>query len=159
MSFVAAPPSTAQVPAIAEDLVAGDGWWPGVSIGDFRASMRIGEMVGAVRVRDALIAALIAVDRELIGWRAAKTAAGAADLEAVEAPSFGGESRAVQLWRRAVYTTAAADLADTHNDITATDRGRLEREERATAADDHRRAATLAIRDLLGLTRSRVRLL
>lgn len=153
MTFVAAPHTSPQVPVVAADQIGGDGWWPAASIGDFRAAMRVGEMVNAVRVRDALVAAMVTVADALAKWRAAQSAD---TLETVAAASFGGDSRPVILWRRAVYATAAADLAETHNDITAGERGRAERDERAAAADELRRTATQAIRDLLGRSRAKV---
>lgn len=154
MSFVASPPPSI-IPSVAPDQVEGDGWWPGVSIADFRASARIPEAVTAIRVRDALAAAMLTVDSELTKWRAAHEAAGRADLAAVPSPEFAGERRAVLLHRRAVYAHAAADLADTHSDISLTPAGRDRREERAASADELRRNATFAIRDLLGRTRSK----
>lgn len=156
MTFVPAP--AAPAPAIA-DAIAGDGWWPDLSIAAFRDSTRLGTLVTDGRARDALIGGVISADTQLATWRTAQVAAGVANLAAVPGPSIGGVRRAVILWRRAVYAWAAADLAETHNNITATDRGRAVTEERATSADDHRRNAIIAVRDLLGETRSRAALL
>ncbi len=156
MSFVAAP--AAPAPAT-PDAIAGDGWWPNLSIAAFRASIRLGTLVTDARARDALIGGIISADTQLRDWRAAHEANDIASLADVPGPQIDGTPRAVILWRRAVYAYAAADLAETHNDITATDRGRAVAEERAISADDHRRNAIVAIRDLLGKTRSRCALL
>lgn len=156
MTFVAAPPAPA--PAIA-DAIAGDGWWPALSIAAFRDSIRLGTLVSDGRARDALIGGVISADTQLRDWRATHEANNIASLADVPGPEIGGVNRAVILWQRAVYAYATADLAETHNNITATDRGRAVTEERATSADDHRRNATVAIRDLLGKTRSRSALL
>lgn len=157
MSFVANPPAP-NIPTVADDQVDGDRWWPGFSIADFRASARIPEAVTAIRVRDALVGAMISADVELAAWRAAREAEGHDELAAVPGPELAGEKRAVLLHRRAVYAYAAADLAETHSDIGATQHGRDRREERASSADEHRRNATVAIRDLRGAGRSKVAL-
>lgn len=154
--FVAAPP--AAEPPIA-DAIALDGWWPPLSIAAFRDAMRLGTMVSDRRAREALLGAAITVGDALAGWRSSHETAGAEALGDVAGSNVGGERRASVLWRRAVYATAAADLAETHNDISATDQGRKSNDARATSAAEHRRNATAAIRDLLGQTRSRVALL
>lgn len=152
--FVAAPIAA---PAPIADAITGDGWWPALSIAHFRESARIATTVTDTRIRDALVAAAIGTADALAGWRALQ--GDAQSLTDVDSPQFGGEKRCMTLWRRAVYAFAAADLAETHNDISATDQGRKLNQERATTADDHRRSATVAIRDLLGKTRSRAALL
>lgn len=154
--FVAAPPAAA-VPVA--DAIAGDGWWPALSIAAFRDVIRVGTMVSDARAREALLGAAITIGDALADWRAGHEAAGIVALGDVPARAIGDESRATVLWRRAVYATAAADLAETHNDISATDQGRKSTDARATSAADHRRSATAAIRDLLGQTRARVALL
>lgn len=156
MSFVAAP--VAPAPAIA-DAIAGDGWWPDLSIAAFRDAVRLGTLVTDGRAREALIAGVIGADTQLGKWRAVLEEAGIANLADVPGPVIGGEPRAVILWRRIVHAFAAADLAETHNDITATDKGRAANDQRATSADDHRRNAIVAVRDLMGAPRSRAALL
>lgn len=151
--FVAAP---AAPTAPVADLVAGDGWWPDLSIARFRDSIRMTTLVTDGRARDALLSAVIAVGLELAAWRATRSAAGAANLADVPGPSFGDETQPVLLWRRAVHATAAADLADTQNDVSATDTGRARNELEGVSAADHRRNATLAIRALTGRTPTRV---
>ncbi|MBX9860633.1 MAG: head completion/stabilization protein [Sphingomonas sp.] len=154
--FVAAPPAAA---APVADAIAGDGWWPALSIAVFREATRLGTMVTDLRAREALLGAAITVGDALAAWRAGHEAAGVEELKDVPGRAIGGETRATVLWRRAVYATAAADLAETHNDISATDQGRKTSDARATSAADHRRNAIVAIRDLLGASRARVALL
>jgi hypothetical protein len=158
-SFLAAPPS-ATAPAVA-DAIVGDGWWPDLSIAAFRAATRVGELVTPARAREALLHGFISVDADptVRMWRAAQLLLGATKLDEVTGPSIDGEKRAVLLWRRAVYASAAADLAETHGSISATDAGRDRAEDRATSADEHRRNAIVAVRDLTGRRRSRVSLL
>lgn len=156
MTFVAAPPS--QPPAEVADAIAGDGWYPDLSIKTFREAQRVPEAVTATRVREALIGGFISAATGLQRWRTAREAEGKAGLAATSAITIGGESRSVILWRRAVHAFAAADLADTHTDIDATEGGRDRNEARAAASDDLRRTATAALRDIMGRTRTRVAL-
>lgn len=164
MSFVAAPPSNRVRTPHVSNVVEGDGWYPDVSISDFRDSMRLGTVITDVRARDAIIGGMLSADNALAPWRLLHEAIGITSLELV--PSLlgkpiviNGEGRTLHLWRRAVYAFAAADLAETHSDISATEAGRDRRETRAASADEHRRNATIAIRDLLGRGRAKVALI
>lgn len=161
MTFVAAP--AAGAPPAVLDTIAGDGWWPDLSIAAFRDARRVGTLVTDGRVRDALAAASLSVAIQLMMWRAARELLGAATLAGVLLPllpaTIGDEATAIVLWRRAVYSSAAADLVDTHHDISATESWRRDQDVRMTAVDELRRDATAAIRDLLGRTRAKVALI
>ncbi len=165
MSLVAAP-LAAQPPAVA-DAIPGDKWYPPLSIAAFKIAQRVPSVVTDGRAREALLGGMLSADAELAGWRADQEGAGVTSLaDAVVRdpdgriqPPIGGEPRAVLLWRRAVYAYAAADLADTHNDIGVTGDGRQRTEERASRAPELLRTAILAIRDMRGRARSRSRLL
>lgn len=158
--FVSPPPSAAQDPqAPAADLVAGDDFYPGVSVAEFQDAMRIPSAVSAVRAREALRGAMLTVRRELRGWKSAQVAGGTASLADVADEMVDGKPAAVLLYRRAVFAHAAADLADTHNDISATGDGKDRLEGRAVSADELRRNGTHAVRDLLGVLRTTVELI
>jgi hypothetical protein len=156
--FVAQPPSSPPTPDPL-DQVAGDAFWPAISIADFRDGFAVASAVTDVRVRDALRGGMLLVRRELRDWKAAHVLAGAAQLEDIDDEELDGERAAVLLYRRAACSTAAADLAETHHEISATADGRDRIAEQATAADELRRAATHAIRDILGVTRTTVELI
>lgn len=135
-------------------------FWPDIDINHFRDSQRIGgTLITDVRVSSALLGAVIAVDTDLAAWRAAQEEAGHAQLADVPGPQIGTEKRAVLLWRRAVYSHATADLVETHGDVSATGKGQSEAGALDLTADDHRRNATHAIRDILGKTRTAVELI
>lgn len=156
MSFVAAPP--AGPPAAVADAIAGDGWYPALSIKAFRETQRIPETVSATRTREALLGGFVSAAIGLQAWRDAQEDAGKASLGATSAITIGGESRSLILWRRAVHAFAAADLAETHSDISATGEGRDRNAEREDPCGALRRDATAALRDLMGKTRCRVAL-
>jgi len=145
-------------PVVVPDLVAGDGWYPDASIKDFRDTYRIGTVVTDRRVAAALANAMAAVAQQLSTWRSDREAAGAERLADASEAGFNGMTIAEQQWQRATYSLAAADLVETHNDISATADGRDRRELRAVTADEHRRNATVAIRAILGKSPNRVSL-
>lgn len=156
--FVSSPPSSAPAPT-PDDLVAGDAFWPDVSLATFRDSARIVTQVTDARARDALRGGMLSVRRELSAWQLMAVLAGADRLADVHDAEVDGEAALVILYRRAVFAYAAADLAETHGEISATGEGRDRAEEIAVSADDHRRNATHAIRDILGTTRTAVELI
>ena len=157
-AFVASAPALAAAPP-AEDIVAGDGFWPEVSIAAFRDAQRIGNDVTDARARDALRGAILHVRRELLAWATLQLAAGSLRLGDVGSAMIDGIAAAELLYRRAVYCAAAADLAETHNTVSATGDGRDRALEDVSAADELRRNATHAIRDILGVTRTSVELI
>ncbi|MBX9816268.1 MAG: hypothetical protein A4S12_07085 [Proteobacteria bacterium SG_bin5] len=155
--FVASP---SPPPAPIADAIAGDGWWPALSIAAFREAVRVPASAASdARVREALIGAALTVADALASWRTAQQATGAQSLAQLGPAVVGGEPRALILWRRAVYATAAADLVETHGDIAATDQGAKANAEERLHAGTQRRAATVAIRDILGRPRTRSALL
>jgi head completion protein GPL len=165
--FVASPPSTPPDPDDPGlDEVAGDDFYPPVSIAQFRDSMRVGTVVVDGRARDALRGAMVTVRLDLRKWKNGHVGAGVVTLVDVESEEIDGEPAVVLLYRRAVFAFAAADLAETHNDISASAEGK-ERAEgrvlssggRALSADEHRRNGVHAIRDIIGTTRTTVELI
>lgn len=111
------------------------------------------------RVRDALRAGILHVRRELRKWKAGHVAAGAATLADVDDEMVDGVGAAELLYRRAVCSFAAATIADTHSEVSATADGRDRIAEQVSPADALRRDATHAVRDILGVTRTAVELI
>lgn len=156
--FVANAPNAA--PAPDEAPIAHGDFFPGIKLSSVRNSLRTPTAVTPDRLTDAIFAAMLSVGLELADWAEAQRAAGFATLAAV-APTdtIGGEPRLVRLYHRAILSFAGAELADTHSDISATADGQKRLEERALTADEHRRNATHAIRDIIGATRTSVELI
>ncbi|HEX8402220.1 MAG TPA: head completion/stabilization protein [Allosphingosinicella sp.] len=155
--FVSSPPAPASPPG---SFVDHDGWYPGADVNGLRECVRLGSTVTHPRLVEAILGAMITVGRDLRRWKAARVAAGAATLAAVEdQDEINFEPELVHLYRRAVYAFAAADLVETHHDITATPDGRDRNETRALSADDHRRNGLHAIRDILRVGRTVVELI
>lgn len=154
--FVSSPPAAAAAP---EAVIEHDGFFPGVKLSSVRAAQRIPSQVTDVRLRDAILAAMLTVDAELSSWRQAQISAGNLTLAAVSDRQLAGEPRLVRLYHRAVGSFVAAELADTHHDIGATGDGQKRIQEIALSSDEHRRNGTHAVRDILGATRAAVELI
>jgi len=135
-------------------------FWPDIDINHFRDSQRIGgTLIPDNRVKDALLGAVIAAEADLGAWRAAREEGGHTSLADVPSAQIGGTSRIVLLWRRAVYALATADLVETHRDVTASGTAQTALGELDQRADDHRRNAIHAIRDIQGKARTAVELI
>lgn len=157
MSFVALPPSPAS-PAASK--VPGDDWYPDIDCNAFRNALRMGEMVTHDRLVGAIEGAQLTVEGELAEWRAAREAQGAATLADVEPNRrSAGQHRLSLIYIRAVRMHAAAELAETHRDLTATQDGQARADTEATTAQEYLRRATHAIRDIVGTSRTAVELI
>lgn len=155
--FVSSP---APAPTPPGSTLACGPFWPDIDVNHFRDVQRIGgTLIADARVKEALMGAVLAVDEDLDLWRTAQEMAGYASLVAVPSRQIGGESRLKILWRRAVYAHATADLRETHGDISATGTGQGRAEWLDMSADDHRRNAIHAIRDIQGKDRTTVELI
>lgn len=140
------------------EIVTADGWLPDIVVADIRGAVRVSSATD-IRLRDAIRAAILSVRRDLACWRWAHEAAGATSLADVPASQVDGQSLLVRSYNRAIASLVAADLAETHFDATATDKGADRLELRAVPAEDHRRNALWAIRDILGVGRTTVDLI
>lgn len=148
--FISAP---AAPPSPADSKVAGDAFWPDIDVNAARAALRLGDsMVTHERLVAAIEGGMIAVMTDLAAWRARQEAAGADKLEEV-APTLevGGSPIAVVLWQRAVRYHAAAELADAHTDLAATNEGVTRAQDKREIADDYRRMSAVAVGRLSAL--------
>ena len=157
MTFVALPASpTSPV----NSVVAGDGWYPDIDVNAMRDALRITDQVTHARIVGAIEGGLLTVDGELAFWRATRESEGCANLEEVEPDRMlAGEHRLTVLYIRAVRFHAAAELAELHRDLSATTDGQARAEPQLLTAEDYRKLATLAVRDILGVPRVAVELI
>jgi hypothetical protein len=147
--FVSTPPAPAS-PA-ASTVEAGT-FWPAIDVNGLRSALPIGNgSIPHERLVPAIIGAIVSARRQLAAWVAIQDAAGHASAEDVPCETVDGDPATVALWRRAVHFLAAAELADAHADLTATDEAVTRAEEKRTTADHWRRMATTAINELLRL--------
>jgi hypothetical protein len=156
-SFVSSP-APAATPS--GTVIACGPFWPDIDVNHFRNAMRIGgTAIPDARLADVLMNAVVTVLHDLSTWQAAQELAGFATLVTVPQVQIGTVKRLELLWRRAVYGFATADLAETHRDMTATATGQARAPELDMRADDHRRNAIHAIREILGKDRTTVELI
>jgi len=149
----------ATAPAHAPGPIASGNWFPTIDPTDARAVMRIDGSVTTERLVECLSLAISAVEDELDAWQQQQQALGRLSLQNVPSKVIAGESRLVLLYRRAVYATAQAELAERYRDIDTTEAGQRRADVMDATADDYRRLARYAIRDLLGRPRATVELL
>jgi hypothetical protein len=149
MAGLIAPPDNADPD---NATVAADGWFPPVPLAGIRDTIRLGEgVVTTARLQAAIEGAILTCLRALADWRSARALSGMADLDSVTEDQVAGQNKAVLLWQRAVRYYAAAELADQHRDVTATDDGLDRADEKTETADAYRRLAYAAVADLLSI--------
>jgi hypothetical protein len=158
MSTVFNPPSD-DTPAQPLLVVTNDGFFPDIDVTSLQAAVRIVSQVTPARIREAVLAAMIAVNPELEAKRVEWIAAGHDNLAAVPAPQLGGESKLAVLYRRAIYATVKADIDEHYRDLDSAAAGRDRAEALEPTIDDHRRNAAWAISDLVGRRRTTVELI
>lgn len=165
MSFIALPPSPqpASTPAPpAPGVIENDGWFPDIALNEMRDAMRLDGTVTDARLVQAVVEAILHVNRELEMWQGQHAQAGIASLADVPATRINRESRLLAQYRRAVYSTAKADLIERYRDYDTTatslsDKKSMEWLDEAPGAQ--RRNAQWAIADMVGRTHLTVELI
>ena len=131
------------------------GWWPQIDVNAARDQVNIGGAIPHARLVEALQQGAISAIDELAAWQEAQIAAGHASLaEVAPAPVVDGKTRLELLFTSAVCSFAAARLAERNPDLTATREGSDRADQRRDMADDFRREATHAIRQIMGKPRT-----
>ena len=129
--------------------IEADGWFPAISTLQVRANIRLGE--GAVtdgRLVQEIEGGILSGLRALADWRTARALAGAAQLSDVTSDQINGKNKAELIWHRIVTFYAAAELADMHIDVSATDEAIDRNEEKRDVAGIYRTKAYDAVADL-----------
>lgn len=154
--FVSNPPAPAS-PENSE--LSGDGWFPGIDLNDMRDSFRVGSVVTHQRLLEAVEGAWSHISDELWEWRQIQEGEGLSSLKDVSDRKIGDKNRLEKLFTRAVQCSAKAELTETHRDISATAKGDDLAEAKRESADDYRRMAVHAVRDIKGAKRTCVELI
>ncbi|KAF3999233.1 head completion/stabilization protein [Glaciimonas immobilis] len=103
-----------------QTVVHNDGWFPDIDLHHMRDAMRLDGTVTTPRLIQAVAEAILHVNAELDAWQDAQLDDGYIALEAVPAKKVNQESRLVIHYRRAVYSTAKADLMEKYRDYDST---------------------------------------
>ena len=139
--------------------ISNDGFFPDIDPGMFRDQHRIREAVTPARAREALVAAMLTVGRDLAAWGARHRATGINRLESVPAPTIDGTSTLILLYRRAVFTAAKAEVVERYRDVDLTSVGQRKVEDLEPSVSELRRDSLYAIRDMLAVGRITVELI
>ncbi|BDD79921.1 hypothetical protein [Burkholderia phage FLC10] len=157
---IESPTITPETAPPADELrVENVAWFPSIDLAHMREAVRLTGTVTTARLRDAVIAAIDEVNRELASWRAPLEASGVAKLDELPADAIGGESVQLARYRRAVYFLARADLTEKYRDFDSTKSGAADADELVTTIDADRRNARQAINDMRGVARSTIELI
>jgi hypothetical protein len=155
MSFIAIAPSSAGAGTSLPEVgnVENDGYYPDIVLQDVRDNMRLDGTVTTPRLIQAIVAAILHVNAELRDWKCQQIAAGYASLAAVPADRIHRESVLIAHYRRAVYSTAKADLIERYRDYDSTASSLSDKktmEALDNAPGEQRRNAHWAIADIIG---------
>lgn len=143
-------------------MVENDGFYVDINLPQMRDAVRLDGTVTDVRLREAVIAAILHVNYELRDWKLLQIAAGYASLAAVPADRIDRESVLISLYRRAVYCSAKADLIERYRDYDSTASSLSDKkmmEALDNAPGDQRRNAHWAIADIIGRSHLTVELI
>ena len=145
-------------------LIVNDGFFPDIDPAMFREQHRIRDAITPARAREALIAAMLTVHRDLAAWSMRHRAAGTLRLEDVRGTdgalsAIDGTSTLVLLYRRAVFTAAKAEVVERYRDVDLTGAGQRKAEDLEPSVSELRRDSLYAIRDILAVGRITVELI
>ncbi|MCL6262188.1 head completion/stabilization protein [Craterilacuibacter sp. RT1T] len=142
-----------------ERPIGNSAFWPDIDPTDARDALRIDGTITMLRLRHALIEAMVSTNADLANWRAMMQAAGYASLGDVPADAIDGDSVHMASYRRAVFCEAKANLLERYRDYDATGDGQRRADEMESPIDDLRRDARWACRSITGAGRTTVELI
>lgn len=136
-----------------EGSISNDGFFPNVALADLRMRVKLRDSVTVERLTDAVCDAVLWANAQLATWRASQQAETLAD---VDAPQINGTSRLLYLYQRAIDAETKAQLVERYRDMDLTGAGDRRVNELDASIGELRRDAIHAIRDFLGVPRTRV---
>lgn len=155
--FVATAPTGSS--SGSDDGLQNDGWWPDLSLSEIRKATRTDGTVTDERLRDSALYAMSHVNQQLAIWHARQVDAGYAQLEDVPAPSLGGASRLLMLYRRAVFATVRADVMERYRGFDSSADAERRAQDNDPAIAEQMRNARWAVRDIMGEPHATVELI
>lgn len=153
-SLIAAEPAQKQA------IISNGDFWPAICPMAFDRAMRLDGTTTAERQRDALVTAMVNVNRELQAWRLMQQGLGYLTLDDVPYDDpVDGDSPRVHNYRRAVFCIAKANITERYRDFDATAKGDRRAASLESEVDDLWRDARWAMRELQGLNHNTVALI
>lgn|SRR5690554_398356 len=141
----------------ADFTLTNDGWFPDIDATAARSALRLDGSVTDVRLETALVNAMLSVNQDLAEFKVDHE--GFPSLASVPATEINKVSRLVILYKRAVVCTAGAEIAERYRNYDTSASGNKNAEALTDTADELRRDARWAIRDLIGRVRTTVELI
>lgn len=129
-------------------------FWPAISPATLRDIFSIKQDVSAAQLSHLVTIAIITTNDELKTLTINHKKTGIQNSTELE-----DADRLNTLYKHAVYSTVMADVIDNSRDYDATASGREDAEETEKAIATQRQNASLAIRSILGLSRSNIELI
>lgn len=148
MGFVADTPAQPENPIV--NGGTGNSFWPDIDPQHCRTVMRFDHSITPQRLRDALINAMLSINLDNADWVAQCQFDGKSTLADISDLQVGGENANINLYQRAVYCLAKADLLERYADFDSTGSGSQRAEQLNETVDDYRRQSILAVRHLTG---------
>lgn len=142
-----------------EQTVQGNGFWPELTIADFRDQYRLDSSATNGRLAVELKAAVSDITRHLRDFQEQAETAGAEKAADVELAPWQPADELTTLYRRAVFASAYAGLLEHYLDYSATGEGDDAGTAKMEAADIHRRNARWAVSQIIGEPHSTVELI
>lgn len=139
-----------------DEIIHNDGFFPDLSLADFRNQARVDGTVTTARLQDAVIEAMASVNQELASLKQQDSDSTFYDIAC---PQINGESLMVYRYRRAVTCLALANLYERYTSYDTTNDGEKKAELLNESIDELRRDARFAISDMLSVRRINVELI
>ena len=136
--------------------ISNNGFFPDIDIAEFRSVMRVDTTISEERVKQALMDAIINVNKELADWQ---NKAEVETLAAYQSETYGDNTKHQHLYQSAVFNRAKALLTETYRDFDSTKYGHKKADSLEPGIDDYFRKSKEAIRSFLGTPRLSVELI
>lgn len=135
-------------------VLTNDGFFPDVSLTEFRARRMIDDTHATERLVDALQAAMMQVNAELSSFAEKYMAVGFKSLAQIPAPKLGSSNTKILAYLRAVFSTAQAMLNQRYWAVSDTVGKKLDAAALAESADEYQRERWEALQLLRGEPRT-----
>lgn len=138
--------------------IKNNGFFPDLTLNELREEMRLDGTVTTNRLTGALVEAMTFVNIQLKPFRLEQQANGYKTLQEVESEEINGETYLTFKYKRAVHHYATAYLLERYAHFDNSKTGDKKAEANQLSADNLKRDAQNAVRDLLGKQRITVAL-
>jgi len=155
-SFIPSGSGSGSGAPVADDLIPGDGWYPGLSMAEIKAETGLDDTFRADQVRATVRAAVAETWAVLASWRAAQSAATLADTRP---GTIDGAPVAEVLYRAAIAARARALLLQVTRDYDSTKSGHARADALEPTADVWLARAHEALSRLMGRARATIELI